>query len=647
MLKSQIHNFSQFFRVQKDKPELLVAQSRVFSGQLPLMYFMLLTNTWILSLLFVPHAPTWLALYIPGFFTVICFIRLFRWWKSRLKKPTPENAYKELRRTNYLSAIIGIAFTAWALALMPYGNELLKSNIAFYMSITGIGVIFCLMNLRSAALNAMLIINISFVLYFGLLGIPTFTAMAINILLVSVALMMILNVQYQNFVETVEAKTKLEAISAENFRLSNLDSLTDLPNRRQFFRHLRSAFTSAEKNSKRLAVGVLDLDGFKPVNDLYGHSMGDNLLKEVGRRLAKIADKNIHISRLGGDEFALIIKDFEDDKMLLSVGEQVCEALRVPIVLTEATVQISGSIGLAVYPELATNYQELYERADYALYEGKRQKRGHAVLFSDKHADEIMQHSKVEQELRNADLENELSVFFQPIIDVNTQKVVAFEALARWCNPVLGSVSPGNFISVAERAGIISDLTQVLLTNALRIARTWPDHIRLSFNLSAHDIKSSRGVLRVFNIIQLSGFDPKRLDLEITETAMMYDFTQTSAAIEMLKKLGCGIVLDDFGTGYSSLTQLHALPLTKIKIDRSFVTNLDNKPASYKIVKSLLALSNDMQLGCVVEGVETEAEITALKDIGGELIQGYFYAQPMPEHEVLNFLSDTKIASNL
>ncbi|WP_322990471.1 EAL domain-containing protein, partial [Hoeflea sp.] len=267
--------------------------------------------------------------------------------------------------------------------------------------------------------------------------------------------------------------------------------------------------------------------------------------------------------------------------------------------------------------------------------------RGHPLLFTEQHMVEIEQNTRIEQALLNADLNAELTVFYQPIIAIDTGKTMAFEALARWTSPVLGNVPPSDFIPVAERAGLISEMTRILLKKALTTASHWPDNVGLSFNLSAHDISSSQAVSLIVGTILASGVDPKRLDLELTETAMLHDFAQAKAAIDMLKLLGCGIALDDFGTGYSSLSQLHALPLTKIKIDRSFVSNLDRNPASYKIVKSLLALSTDMGLGCVVEGVETKEELAALNILGGRLVQGYFYSPPVPASELERFLPQT------
>ena len=625
-----------FMSVPRDNPELLKAQYRAFSRQLPLMYFILLTNTWALAVSHYSVAPVWLTIYSPACFTALCGIRVIGWWRSRSVVPTAEIAFRALTQTNRLTSVLTIAFSAWALALCPYGDVLARAHVAFYMAITVIACIFSLMHLRPAAFTVAICANVVFIAFFGSSGDLVFVSMAVNALLVTIAMMFILQANYRNFARMVDGQTSLKALSNENFRLANLDSLTGLPNRRQFFARLDEEFEAAQAQGYRLAVGVLDLDGFKPVNDIYGHAVGDKLLMAVGRRLTEACGE-VHLARLGGDEFAFIVKQL-DDEALLKQGEKICAALRKTFELTGAKVQISGSVGFTVFPELAGDAIELFEQADYALYHSKRTSRGSPVLFSAKHQDEIHRNGRIEYALRVADLENELSVVYQPIVDARTDNVIAFEALARWNSASLGDVSPGHFVPVAERAGIINRLTRVLLEKALAATASWPDDIRLSFNLLNHDINSPDGVVRIMGIILKSGVEPRRIDFEITETAIMHDFEQAQSAITTLKTFGCGISLDDFGTGYSSLSQLHALPLTKLKIDRSFVTELHQRPASYKIVKSLIALSRDMGLGCVIEGVETEQELQALLQLGGFEIQGYYYSRPLPESELTAYL---------
>lgn len=616
-----------------DNPRLLKAQYIALSRQLPLMYLILLVNTWALAFTHMSTAPNWLVIYVPSLLTLICGGRAWLWLYARDTDPGTEHILRSLTRTNKLVAPISILFTLWSLALFPYGDAYAKSHVAFYMAITVISVIFSMMHLRPAAQTTALIVNVVFVVFFSATGDSTFIAMALNVALVSVAMLVILNNHYRAFIRLIDAQATTQELSDENLRLANQDSLTGLPNRRQFFSTLDREMVRAQAGNTRLAVGIIDLDGFKPVNDQYGHRVGDHLLEQVGQRLLGLLAPGMHLARLGGDEFALILGNDASDKTLIQFGERVCIALATPFMLTDLPVQISCSLGIATFPDMASNAAEAFEYADYALYHSKRNNRGTLSMFTVDHHRQLLQDGVTEQALRRVDIEQEFSLVFQPVIHLPSQRTVSFEALARWHSPKLGDVSPYRFIPVAERIGMINRLTPPLLRKALLAAREWPEDVRLSFNLSAHDCASDDVAREIVQVIFESGFDPRRLDLEITETAMMQDLAQVQRAVNRLRALGCGISLDDFGTGFSSLSQLHSLAFTKIKIDRSFVTGLHENPASYKIVKSLVALSLDMQLECIVEGVETRDELDALTSLGCTLVQGYFYSRPIaPEH---------------
>ncbi|MFT3730674.1 MAG: EAL domain-containing protein [Hyphomicrobium sp.] len=615
-----------------------MAQYSAFSKQMPLLYIVLIANTWLLAFTFIDTAPRVLALYIPIFLTIVCAVRIAAWTLSIGRSPTKEIAFLRLSRANKLAAILSIGFATWAISLFPYGDAIDRAQIAFYMAITVIACIFCLMSLRSAAFSTTIIVNGIFIAFFGFSGNPNFVAITINMVLVTMSMMVSLSVNYKQLTQLVIARDDAQKLMSANFKLANLDPLTELPNRRQFFGHLDREFSRVKAEDKKLAVGVMDLDGFKPVNDRYGHAVGDALLIEVGRRLKEACGNKLHLARIGGDEFAVIATDFKTEHELLASGIRLCEALRSPIFLDDATVQVSGSIGFAIYPDLAASATALFERADYALFKSKREQRGQATLFSVEDRAELQREADIEQALHAAELDKELTVVFQPIVDIDTNEPVAFEALARWNSPTLGPLSPALFIPIAERLGFVSKLTYVLFDKALAAASQWPQHMRMSFNLSAYDICATESVVRLVSTVLKSGFDPKRLDFEITETAIMQDFKEACETIEIFRSLGCGISLDDFGTGYSSLTQLNSLPLTKIKIDRTFVTDLHISPANHKIVKSLLALSRDMGLGCVVEGVEKIDELEALKAIGCTTVQGYLFAPPLDKEDVLEFL---------
>jgi len=640
MSKRLLDQLVTLMSVPRDNPRLLKAQFVALSRQLPMMYFVLLINTWALAFTHLAFAPAWLTLGVPVLLTLVCGARSVMWWRLTGTPPADELIAATLARTNRLAIFIAIAFTAWSLALYPYGGPYAQAHVAFFMGITVVVCIFCLMHLLPAALITTTVVDLAFVVFFASTQNPTFIATAVNISLVSVALLVVLQNNYRNFTSLINVQARTEQLSNENLRLANQDSLTGLPNRRQFFSALDQALDAAHARGGRLAVGIMDLDGFKSVNDLYGHGVGDKLLTQVGERLLLLASPTVHVARLGGDEFALILSQDMDNDALTAYGAQLCEVLRTEFMLNGLCIQIGATLGIATYPHTAETASQLFEYADYALYQGKRQNAGVVCLFSAAHYTQLHQDAMTEQALRRANLEQEFYVQFQPILDAHTQATVAFEALGRWTSPELGEVSPARFIPVAERNGLINRLTLPLLRKALEQALAWPAPVRLSFNLSAHDCASCENVGLIVEVIRQSGFPPSRLDLEITETAIVQDMEQMQRAIGYFRQLGCGIALDDFGTGYTNLAQLHALALTKVKIDRSFVKDIHTNAASFKIVKSLVALTQDMGLECVIEGVETEGEMAALTRLGCTLVQGFLFSRPMPFTDTLAWLGE-------
>ena len=648
-LKAHLAAAARLFRVPTD-PDLTRAQFDAFSKQIPLLYFILITNTIAVAYTYVPLAPASLSMIVPAVLTAVTGLRTLWWLRQRHVVRSDADILRNLRLTNWIAAPIAAGFTAWSFALYPYGDPFAKSQVAFYMAVTVIGCIFCLMHLRSAALIVTLVVNVPYVLFYFVTGEPTLKAMAINNLLVSGAMVTVLFIYYRDFADLVANRKSLltqqaatQALSDENFRLANLDSLTELPNRRRFFAELSSAFADAERRHVRVAVGIIDLDGFKPINDNYGHSVGDRVLIEAGRRIREVCEgfgpQRVEFARLGGDEFGLVVCGDPEDADLARLGERIGEQVKLPYQLDTAHTGLSCSIGFALYPDSATTSEALYECADYSLYHAKRHLRGRTVIFSGELEAEIRSRGVIENLLRTSDFGAEMELVFQPIVDAMSEHTAGFETLARWHSPRLGWVSPADFIPAAERIGLIRPLTQVLLARALATAKTWPDHIRLSFNLSAHDVCAAEGILPLISIIEKSGLPPHRIDFEITETAVTFDFVRAQQSIATLKAMGCGISLDDFGTGYSSLSHVHRLPLDKIKVDRSFVADINENPVSLKIIKSLTGLCDDMEIACVVEGVETRAQLDTLRRLGCDLIQGYYFAKPMPGAAIEDYLA--------
>ncbi|MGL3606846.1 putative bifunctional diguanylate cyclase/phosphodiesterase [Rhizobium sp. G187] len=634
-------------KVPNDNPELTLAQFGAFSKQVPLLYFILGTNMLSLAWTHQGTAPAALVTYVPAFLVLVFFARSLIWLKSRKVSRTAEQAYRQLRATNILSFPIAVVCTLWALSVLPYGDAYQRAHVAFFMAITVIGCIFSLMHLRSAAMMVTVTVTIPFFVAMCLTGEPTFIATGINVILVTIPMIMILLDQYRDFRTLNESRHVLlqqqkalqdqnkamQALSDENLRLANLDTLTQLANRRSFFQMLERAFARARQSGERLAVGVIDLDGFKPVNDMYGHAAGDKVLAEIGLRLGGITESRLTVYRLGGDEFALLLEGDASEARVTALGQTICDLIANRINIGSGLVQVTASVGFAIYPDVGGSGQEIYERADYALYTAKRRHRAGSVIFNAVQADELTRQKIVEDAMIAADLERELYLVYQPISHASDLRCTGYEALARWQSPRIGSVSPAEFIPVAEHNGRITMMTRILLERALAVAAKWPKDVYLSFNLSPHDLSSPDNCLKIVTIVLRSGFNPARINFEVTETAIMHDFEQASASIQLLRELGAGIALDDFGTGFSSLNHVHKLPLTKIKIDGSFVRNIHQRKTSYKIVKSVLALSADMELDAIAEGVETLEELQVLRTLGVGSVQGYYVSKPITAEE--------------
>lgn len=628
-----------FERSDARNAALMRSQFEAFSRQLPLLYFTLLVNSVAVAFTHGRSAPVVLSEVIPFLLCTGCALRLCVWARRRGLRTvlSDDQIAVRMRNTVCLVVLFGVAFTAWGLTLYPYGDAYERAHVAFYMSITVIACIFCLMHMRMAALLLTAVVLGPFVVFFSLTANPVLIAIAINVLLVSIAMIKVLLTYYRDFADLVSAKTVLEdkqqqllALNSENQRLANIDSLTQLPNRRHFLRCLGERFEQGSRDSGRFAVGIVDLDGFKQVNDLHGHRAGDSLLQEVGRRLAGFACDTLRIARLGGDEFGLLFERFTAHEELMAISTAICDALRepYPLALSQATVRVSATVGIALFPEAGRAAEQLFERADYALYHAKAHRRGQAIIFSEQHESTIRQLGRVEQALRQADLEQEMTLHFQPILNVETGEVVSYESLARWHSPVLGPIPPDTFIRIAEKSDLIHQLTDVLLSKALAFMREIEPRIGISVNLSARDLASPDAIERIQGIVRQSNVDATRLTFEVTETAIIEDFAKGRAALAQLSALGAKIALDDFGTGYSSLHCIHQLPLNSVKVDRSFVNDIEQDTLAQGIVRSVVELCRNLKLDCVIEGVETARQAAVLAALGCSLMQGYHFGRP-------------------
>lgn len=433
--------------------------------------------------------------------------------------------------------------------------------------------------------------------------------------------------------------TEAQLRDIEMTRLANFDYLTGLANRRQFRVHLENLF-SPGSDDHCVTLFVFDLDNFKIVNDTLGHVIGDLVLREVARRLTSVTSSEEKLARLGGDEYALIVVGAMDDESCRERGAQLLEVLREPFFVRETRIEIRASVGIARAPAHALGADELLKAADTALYHAKDEGRDAVSLFSVEMDIEVRKRAAIQTDLGNAIANNELELHYQPQIDARSMQLVGFEALLRWRRNRYRVLPPSEFIEIAEETGLIVPIGRWVLAQACRDALHWPPALFVGVNISAVQFASRELLDNVCSAIRESGIAPQRVELEITESSLIKDNHRARETLNTLRLLGLSVALDDFGTGYSSLAYLRSFPIDKLKIDRAFTTSLsdDGSGEAGAIVQAIIQLANALQLKTVAEGVETQAQLDALRIKDCTEVQGYYFARPMPAKEVLAFI---------
>jgi diguanylate cyclase (GGDEF)-like protein/PAS domain S-box-containing protein len=410
--------------------------------------------------------------------------------------------------------------------------------------------------------------------------------------------------------------------------LAHYDSLTGIPNRSTFNRQLDQEIASALDKGRGLAVLCLDLDRFKDVNDLFGHAAGDAALKGVAKRITGVLRDGQMLARLSGDEFALIVPELSNPEAAGRIAENILEVLQAPSDDPEADSPIATSIGIAICPNDATDRQALLSHADTALYRAKKEGRGTYRFFEASMGAAVRDRRLLEHDLRNAISRGELYLVYQPQKDISDGKIIGFEALLRWKHATRGNVPPAEFIPVAEESGIIPQIGEWVLRAACSEAASWTQPLIVAVNVSAVQIHNANFAHLVHEILFETGLPPNRLELEITETALVRDLTRALATLRRIKILGVRIAMDDFGTGYSSLSNLRAFPFDKIKIDGSFIKSVNVNDQAAAIVRSVLGLGRALRLPVLAEGVETVAELEFLASELCDQVQGYLLGRP-------------------
>jgi diguanylate cyclase (GGDEF)-like protein/PAS domain S-box-containing protein len=440
------------------------------------------------------------------------------------------------------------------------------------------------------------------------------------------------------WVATHEDITDRRRAEAQIAHMAHHDALTGLFNRSRFQEELEQMLTRARRGD-RLAVFCLDLDRFKDVNDALGHPVGDLLLKAVARRLRDCVRETDLVARLGGDEFAILQVGASQPTAATLLASRLLDTISAPYELAGHQAVVGLSIGIALAPDDGLDSSALLRSADMALYKAKADGRSLYRFFEPEMDARMQARRSLEIDLRKALAGGEFELFYQPVIDLKTQNVTAFEALIRWRHPTRGMLIPADFIPIAEETGLIVPLGDWVLRHACMAAAEWSDNIKIAVNLSPVQFRSKGLVSTVMTALAASGLSPGRLELEITETVLLQDSESTLAVLLQLREMGIRIAMDDFGTGYSSLSYLRKFPFDKIKIDRSFINDMSDHDDSLAIVRAVVAMGSGLCIGTTAEGVETREQLERLKTEGCAEAQGYLFSPPRPAAEVKAWLA--------
>ncbi|PAQ15693.1 PAS domain S-box protein [Bacillaceae bacterium SAOS 7] len=417
------------------------------------------------------------------------------------------------------------------------------------------------------------------------------------------------------------------------YRMAHYDALTGLPNRTMFIKELTNALQQAKTTGNKIALMFIDLDYFKKINDTLGHAIGDSLLIQVSKRLQKQLRKGDIISRFGGDEFVVLLKDIKRDDVDF-VAKRLLASLSMKFDFGRTEVYTSPSIGISIFPDHGKDQELLLKNADIAMYVAKQNGKNTYQFFNQELQDSLSRKLSLEIDLRKAIKQQQLQVYYQPKISALTNEIVGAEALVRWFHPELGFISPAEFIPIAEENGLISSIGDWVLTTACRQMKQWHEQgsekLTISVNVSLRQFMQSNFALKVQHVLKETQLDTKYLELEITES-MTVDVNFALTILQQLKNLGIQISIDDFGTGYSSLKHLSDFPIDQLKIDQSFVRDLNEK--NQAIIKTIINLAHNMGLAVIAEGVETKQHATFLKEQMCNQLQGYFFSRPLPPNE--------------
>jgi diguanylate cyclase (GGDEF)-like protein len=621
---------------------LLEERHRALKRQIPLLYAIALANFIGLHFATTGFTTFWspstlLALMVVG--------RLIYWIRSSKRTLLPEVILRELKRIFLFALGFCLSFSIWGLYLATAAGVEAeeKAYVVLFSSLASIGCAYALSSFPSAARIPLIFPGMIVAAMLLTEPDPALVAVGISLSIILLISLRLLDIHNENFTKLVESRAGIAAererarraektAKAEKAKariVADTDPLTRLANRRAFLRKLTREAGSLKRSGRSLALAMVDLDGFKPINDTFGHATGDAVLMEVGTRLATAGGPGTLVARTGGDEFALLFRDCEDREAAAQAGRRISDLLCEPFTVAGREFRISGSCGLTLLSPGDCSVSRALIRGDTALYRAKQNGRAGVAVFSPDMEELQQRRTRIEDALRRPGTRDSISLHFQPIFEIASGRLRCFEALARWQDAEMGEVSPAEFIPVAEQIGVIATLSESLLVSAAREAGNWPDSIRLSFNLSAVQICTIGSADRILAILNENRMSPDRLQIEVTETALLVDFGVARDNLQALRKAGARIVLDDFGSGHASISYLREMQFDGIKLDGSLIAPVADTMRGRRLLKGVLDLCASLGLPCVAEHIETEPQLALLRELGCRDGQGYLLSPPL------------------
>ncbi|MFY7837266.1 MAG: putative bifunctional diguanylate cyclase/phosphodiesterase [Novosphingobium sp.] len=627
------------------------AYAHSLSHRLPLLYMVVVFDALLVALRFRSDAPALLTLFGPVVLGSFAAWRAFYWRPSAVAGRSLMVLRRDLHAMSWLGAFAGFLFALWGMLLYPYGDVAEQSFIHYIIAVTLFSGILGLAHSPLTALRIAVAITIPTTGQILFSGHPNAVLVMMVQVVVTTILLLVTNGHHRDFVKLELSRQQLarrerEAaqLAEDNLLQATVDPLTGALNRRAILTRLDQELERPGSPDSKAWLALVDLDGFKHVNDTYGHAAGDAVLAAVAQRFAAFGRIRC-FGRLGGDEFAAVLDPDLDEDGVRALATEISESLRAPVLHAGAVLRLSGSVG--VHRMDGRSASDCLERADAALYKAKEQSDGAVIVFSPDDEAELQTRAAITRLFNDSDLADRLRLLYQPIIDGETGGTTGYEAFVRWSPDGERWLAPGQFMALADATGRTGELTRMVMARALRECPAWRYGRTLSINLAPRDVTRAGTADALAKLVEEAGAPAGSIILEVTERALIADPRRAESQLQTFRNRGFRIALDDFGAGWSSLSQVHRLPLDMIKIDQELSRALASDPGARTLVGTIISLSWQLGIDCTIEGVEDAAQAETARALGIRLMQGYHFGHPEPAHVALAAMAAAPVAETV